>query len=100
MGRTLRFHVSRLVDEAPTSATTAKPLRRRPPALAPHCPCPNPPNLHSPPSSLPIKHRRSRLRPFHVKQRRGWIAMSICSGNGRPKPNQTRTPPLPPPIPQ
>ncbi len=34
----------------------------------------------------PIRQRHWRLHPFHVKPKRGWIAMSSCSGNGRRKP--------------
>ena len=35
--------------------------------------------------------RRARPSPlFHVKQRRGWIATSRCSWNGRPRPTSSR----------
>ena len=42
------------------------------------------PNPHAP--QAPTKPRRSRSPLFHMKQKRGWTPMSICSCNGRRKP--------------
>ena len=42
------------------------------------------------PSGASTRPRRWRSRLFHVKQRRGSIAISTCSGNGRPRPIWSR----------
>ena len=41
-------------------------------------------------SAAPTRPRRWRSRLFHVKQRRGWIATSICCWSGRPRPIWSR----------
>ena len=41
-------------------------------------------------SPLPIKRQPSPSPPFHVKRRRGSIAMSSCSWSGRPRPISSR----------